>query len=341
MFTRFEITGFRGHQQLKLDGLARVNLLVGANNSGKTAVLDAVELLVRDGHPQALLELANRRGGISGGNGQQLPPTVRHLFFGHAIGGKASFTLHSEGDPERTLRVEFADNFDDTQVKETGLVSVHRDTLAPHEMGAGNYSTGPGSMNPKARAGKYAFVGPGPTDEPTLHSLWSSIVGNPDEDVVIEALKIVDPLIERVVFAPDGNGAGKGPIYVRRSSERERIPLSTMGEGLRRVLALAIRLVSVTGGTLLVDEIDDGLHFRAMVGLWTFLIREAERRNVQIFATTHSADCVEAIGWIHRLTPEVVGNVCVMRISPTRTVATRYEPAELDIALEGSIEVRG
>jgi len=55
------IRGFRGHEERQLLKLARVNLLVGRNNSGKTAVLDAVELLVRDGHPRTLASLSGRR----------------------------------------------------------------------------------------------------------------------------------------------------------------------------------------------------------------------------------------------------------------------------------------
>lgn len=43
-------------------GLGRVNLLVGGNNSGKTSILECIELLRSAGHPQVLASIAGRRG---------------------------------------------------------------------------------------------------------------------------------------------------------------------------------------------------------------------------------------------------------------------------------------
>lgn len=343
MITKLEITGFRGHEHRVLDGLARVNLLVGPNNAGKTAVLDAVELIVRDGHPRALYEQAVSRGGQS--EAQQLPVTVRHLFFGHAKGAEASFMLKASGEPERTIRVDFKDAYDDTQIRGTGTVSISRDALRAHKVGVGNHSVASGDLHPRARTTKVERIDPGPPDEAELHGLWADIVGNPAEDLVIEALRLVDPKLDRVVFAPampanGGTGTELGPIYVRRSDEPERIPLTTMGEGVRRMLSLAIHLVSAKGGTLLIDEIDDGLHFRVMTGLWGFLIKEARRLNVQVFATTHSADCVNAVGWLHRTTPDRLEDVAVLRIDPKRVVAPHYSTEDIDDAIELQTEVR-
>ena len=107
------------------------------------------------------------------------------------------------------------------------------------------------------------------------------------------------------------------------------------------MLSLAIHLVSAKGGTLLVDEIDDGLHFRVMRSLWGFLITEARRLDVQVFATTHSADCVSALGWVHRLGDDPLDDVSALRVDPDRKIAAHYSADELDTAVEGTIEVRG
>ena len=45
MFTTLKITDFRGFADLRLDGLRRVNLVVGRNNAGKTSLLEAIALV--------------------------------------------------------------------------------------------------------------------------------------------------------------------------------------------------------------------------------------------------------------------------------------------------------
>ena len=57
MLHTLSLNGFRGFESYRLSGLARVNLLVGKNNSGKTSVLEAVELLVSEGNPLCTLQL--------------------------------------------------------------------------------------------------------------------------------------------------------------------------------------------------------------------------------------------------------------------------------------------
>ena len=80
----------------------------------------------------------------------------------------------------------------------------------------------------------------------------------------------------------------------------------------------------VQDGVVLVDEIENGLHHSVLPGVWKVIAKAAEQFNVQMFATTHSFECVEAAhealgpdGFsLHRL--EVVDgeNRCVS-LSPT------------------------
>lgn len=64
--TQAEIDGFRGLRSLKLDGLGRVNILVGGNNSGKTSVLEALSILCQPYNPDEWLSMVSRRdfGGL-------------------------------------------------------------------------------------------------------------------------------------------------------------------------------------------------------------------------------------------------------------------------------------
>ena len=62
MYSSIRITGYRGLESFRMEGLGRVNLLVGANNSGKTSILECIELLRSAGNPHVLSSIAGRRG---------------------------------------------------------------------------------------------------------------------------------------------------------------------------------------------------------------------------------------------------------------------------------------
>lgn len=112
MLHTLDLRGFRGFESYRLSGLARVNLLVGKNNCGKTSVLEAVELLAAAGHPRVLHQSLQRRG--ERGSRQMREPVidVAHVFHGHACAPGASFELSSEdllsenGKATLTLKVE-------------------------------------------------------------------------------------------------------------------------------------------------------------------------------------------------------------------------------------------
>lgn len=134
MLESLTIRGFRGHKEHTLKKLARVNLLVGPNNAGKTAVLDAVELLVRDGHPRTIASLAGRRAGEFASSfdyreGDPLPPAVRYLFHGYGEPGKAAFELTSEGKPARSLKITWDDRSEDGAYPEAALIQVDRKSV--------------------------------------------------------------------------------------------------------------------------------------------------------------------------------------------------------------------
>ena len=70
------------------------------------------------------------------------------------------------------------------------------------------------------------------------------------------------------------------------------IPLDTMGEGMRRILNLAMAAVTVENGFLLIDEIETDLYYETQTDMWRLIIEIAQQLNVQVFATTHSWDCI-------------------------------------------------
>ena len=78
------------------------------------------------------------------------------------------------------------------------------------------------------------------------------------------------------------------------------MPISTFGDGLRRILALRLSFVGTANGFLLADEIDTGLHWTVIEEMWRFVVEVAPKNNVQVFATTHSYDCIRGLASLIR-----------------------------------------
>jgi AAA15 family ATPase/GTPase len=67
-----------------------------------------------------------------------------------------------------------------------------------------------------------------------------------------------------------------------------------MGEGVRRLLGIVMAIAGASGGRVLIDEIENGLHYSVMVDVWQAIAHAARQANVQVFATTHSFECIAA-----------------------------------------------
>src|SRR5689334_18791803 len=99
MIQTLRIINYRCFSDFHLEGLARVNLLVGKNNSGKSSVLEAISLLTSAGDPQVLWSILNRRGEASSEDEEQRSSRVildvSHLFRGHLIKIGSAFSIES------------------------------------------------------------------------------------------------------------------------------------------------------------------------------------------------------------------------------------------------------
>lgn len=72
-------------------------------------------------------------------------------------------------------------------------------------------------------------------------------------------------------------------------------PISIFGDGVRRLLHMALKLVSVKGGVLLIDELESTIHTEALQQSFNWLVKWCKEIDVQLFATTHSLEAVDAL----------------------------------------------
>ncbi|MBC6418436.1 MAG: ATP-binding protein [Prochloron sp. SP5CPC1] len=159
-----------------------------------------------------------------------------------------------------------------------------------------------------------------------------------EEDKVLKALQIIEPKVLRIRFL---NSEGQKMIRVRLQGENRFLPLNSMGEGINRLLGLALGAVVAENGVLLVDEIDTGLHYEVQTDMWRLIIKTAQELNIQVFATTHSWDCICAL---QEVLPDLEDDsvVKLFRLDAKygKLRAVEYDAEGIDIVVQQSIEVR-
>jgi hypothetical protein len=334
MLKELAITNYRQFSSYKMEGLAHVNLLVGKNNSGKTSILEAVQLLTSGGDPSAIALACRRRGELLiEGRGPSLYAEtaefadIRRLFRGHSFDDNSSFSVGGSGHPKVTVTVQATAPL--ANGRDTGLrslvITVGQQALAPLIIVASNdgveYERGIESIGfIGARRNErlsLQFIGNESMRGAVLAALWDEIAKSGQEDDVRQALRVIEPKLESIspltgIFANNYLATNAG-FVLGITGHKERIPLGTAGEGMRRLLVLASGLACAKG-SLFIDEIDTGLHYLVMPEMWKLVVSKAVDSKIQVFATTHSWDCVEGLSQFCESNPKLSGKVAIHKI---------------------------
>lgn len=379
MLRTVRIENFRGFHSLELHDLGRLNLLVGTNNSGKTSVLEAIQLLCSRNNLEPLRDAMKSRGEYFWDERKRELLDVRHLFYGHDIepGSKFSVSGVNENSVEkliatvgiRSLRRRYDsfsdvnqqltslsnealdDSLEDVKVFDFNIKWIHGDEeeswdrpLSIHGGLSDDYIRRLRSIGiPKNIETKTQFVTSSALTAEKMIELFDQIVLTPEENLVQEALQTIEPKIDRIASVSSEkyrHSEAREGFVVRLSDSHQRVPIGSMGDGIWRMLGLALATVGAADGVLFVDEIDTGLHFSTMSDMWKLIWETAKRLNVQIFATTHSSDCWTSLASIASRKDTAEDGITIQRIERDRDVGIVFSEPEIIIAANRGIEVR-
>ena len=324
MISSICIEGFRRFDAFKLEDLGRINLIMGDNNCGKTSVLEAIHLLTSRASREALIQAIWRRDRVVMPLHRVHRPnrksSASSLFVGHKCEEGTKFKLYSKSqtsgaylvaritdeiqdkrqdirdidgnDPEMALILEGNPEPFVTQVRINSAGDVTKGMLSwsSRRMHWEYLKNGPKSIS----------ITPAELDAFDLNSMWSDIVLTPDEERITQTLRSLDGGIERIVARFSGEVSqdtdpGYAEFLVRHKHFPERVPMESLGSGIWRLFSLAIAVAHCRNGTLLVDEIDNGLDLASLSIMWRMLLSIAQEVDVQVFATTHNLDCVNTL----------------------------------------------
>jgi ABC-type cobalamin/Fe3+-siderophores transport system ATPase subunit len=357
----FYIAGFRAFERLEWPGIGQVNLIVGRNNAGKTALLDALQLYFSDCSPEVLNQMVCARHDIVRKmfarrvnndlsplcvlfHGYTLPPPKQSpIVLGPLQTTEQRYRLYIQayatkdekggGSVRRPIEPEEITAYDEVQYS---LVAEYSDAIKEICR-----SFTPRIMDRQPTDRFAGMLPSGGLSDVQLVSLWDKIVTMPAEKDALRSLRLIDDSLEDIAFIADDDlyGSDKRIPVVKTSRHPERIPLKSYGDGMHHLLAIALCLANAENGFLLIDELAAGLHWSVMKNVWRMIFETAAQRGIQLFATTHSRDVITSF---YDVWAEHASAGAFVRIGQRdqKHSITPYALDELREALETDTEMR-
>ena len=375
MLNSLDIKNFRNLKKLTIHSLGRVNLITGKNNTGKSTLLEAVAVYAKKGDINFISQLLEERGETTNAiketsrNPIQANIKVFSSLFNNRVVGFDVADAISIGSIENSLFgkklssenrtfLRFVKYIDDISKDEQGNTTRKRRFLQDNSDATENYKIGF-----EVKSGDYSYVlafdddGVYPRfimsplkdnvqivktkniDKDINSGLFDNIALTDKEQNVIDALKIIEPLTERIAFVEEK--PRKRNAVIKLSGSQSILPLQSMGDGINRVLTIILALVNSDNGYLLIDEFENGLHYSVQEKLWTIIFQLSRELKIQVFATTHSEDCIR--GFQSALNnQENLSDGKLIRLNNENGIIKQVEfnAKELKIADEQDIEIR-
>lgn len=354
-FKNIEIKNFRGIGHLKMDDFSCVNVFLGQNGSGKTSILEAILILSgmsNPGLPQGVNALRTR-----GTAGQFLD--VRYYFHNLILTTPPEISSEQIDGVKRHLTLLMPFVFDeqtqvttpigqiqrsdamvqinqvemDFDITADNVVNRYKSTMTFNQQGLIKERKIAEDYQEKL----YASLIPASLAAQNAASDLAELVKRKMKQVVVDRLVYFDNRITNIEVLSDG-------VFVGIEGVPELLPVSMHGDGMFRYLTIVAASANPISNIVLIDEIDNGLHYSAYKKLWEAIFALATATNKQIFVTTHIKETLGSLNEMLEEHPEYQQEMRLYTIAKTLNKghqAYKYTYEGLSGACENDVELRG
>lgn len=353
------IERYKGIRKLTVPSLAPFTLIGGQNDVGKSSFLEAIFLFFDRQNPAALLShLGWRNVGAIEGNAStvwesafhQLDTSepivitmqdsngveqdVRYRIVPDYVSQQSFSALPTTSIEKPTLQTQQVQNIALGIVSKQGSKTL-QDTYVTVGLG-GIISTGKIHQSENRPA---VYLGLMRTNDPGSAARLTKIISEQRDDQFVKILNIIDDRIERLSVGALSNGT---PFIMTKLKDLPRyVPLNFLGSGVAVLLTAALAIAATPGGTILIDELETGIHHSVLTSVISALSDLAYENKTQIIATTHSYECIKCAAGVFKNRES--GRFTYLRLDRVEgqgLVAKIYPNDALGFALESEWEVR-
>lgn len=362
------VKNYKNLKNLTIESLGKVNLIVGENNVGKSTFLEAVSIFATNGSINNLKEIQRNRG-LNTTFGKPYDPFDLGDITNEEVDNFSSFFSGFQINPadfssivistqcenvNKSIEMKFVTIAENTVKDADGLTFTKIETIGAEDMSVFNvlnkgfqvtgetkklYIFGKSFQNnleTDMRFPAFSFIHPTQISSKANPLFYDKIALSTLEEDLIKALQIIDPKIHAINFL--GNHSSNRIPMVIYKDDSTRYRLSAMGDGINRILTVILAMLNCKDGVFLIDEFDTGLHYSVQTKLWQMVYQLAENLNIQVFATTHSNDCIKSFIEADK---KQMGKLIRLEKSEDGIVAVPFNDRErLEFAIENDVEVR-
>lgn len=330
----FNIQNYKNINHLQLSGLKRLNLFVGANNAGKSNLLEAISLYASNFNHKHMIDILHNRNEnieyfeegvffeekellmafapffpqrsvdrMASGmcirlstptNGVQL--VLKTAIFRDDIGVRRLARLSPYGKVTQNQKLS---NLRETvlvtlPIEDNSITTLTQTKNFENVLQMTRFSSRGIELQTSSAENQFNFqhLNCKHLQSKNTAEIWAKIAMTEKENIILEALRIADERVKRFNFVKI-NTHTYLPMVLLEGTE-DKMPLSEMGDGMTHILNIIMAMLACKDGILLLDEVESGLHYTTQFKLWKMIFTLAEKYNVQVFATTHSEDCIKA-----------------------------------------------
>lgn len=353
-FKNIEIKNFRGIDHLKIDDFSRVNILLGQNSSGKSSVLECLLLMMGMSNP----DLPQTINSIRSRNYSSFAD-LGYMFHNYNINVKPETSSVLFDETKRHLSLELTYVFEEKSQPDlqngqipTSETKTFLNTLKMlFDVESGQQKS---TYECSLTINQQGFISnkklaEGYFEKNSVAFLSSDLAaGNPANDLVeLAKRRLKDTVIEqlrhfdsRITTLEILNNVA----YVGLEGIDQLLAVNMQGDGLRRYLNIVAASANPTNNILLIDEIENGLHYSAYKKLWEAIFALATTTNKQVFVTTHSKETLSHLNEMLEEHPEYQQEMRLYTLANTpikRHQAYKYTFDGLSGACENDVELRG
>ena len=354
MIDSISIKNFKCFKELSLFGLGSVNVVVGDNAAGKTALLEAI-YLSQFTTPLLVQKLKTWRGLATSEtklNREGYESVWRDLFFGH--NQELTIELTAKGTPENERRLRAFYNResdalplieeesgipDDSSVVIPITFEVTDSSGARHDMqpafGPIMPMLKPGGLTSLAALYCSTYATAVPSEEAAKQF---SALNKRDHGGDLESA--VNKVFPRVSKLSVEEHCGLWLLHCKVDEVPTKIPVNFVSSGVHKLIALLAGIASQENGLVLVDEIDNGFYYKILPDVWSVLHSFAKKYNTQLIVSTHSKECLNAILPTIRKKKQDFRLVRVEVNKAKKHVAKVFDGDDFEAAVSTATEIR-
>lgn len=290
MINKIEIDKFKGIEKIEIDNLNKINIFVGANNSKKTTVLEAISLF-------NINDVENLRRILSGRKYIGYEEILNSFFYNlNTFEDPIIMLFEKENKRElkiscekKVMEVSFSEkeifNGESSNINQKSIYKFLLDNKPSIEIKVENNSIGFSSLN-NVKESNIVYI-PTNREISKLADNIRKLQNYKKIDELTEILKCYDKNLQKIYV--DGYN-----IFVDLDNVDKSLSIGTMGEGFISSLIIISNLL-VAGGNnkeviILIDEIENGLYRTALKKLIETILKLIKEYNIQLFITTHSEE---------------------------------------------------